>query len=302
MRPPPPRRNTVVFGSAAVTSGTTIARRDRVMEPARLSAPDFRPIHLRADPNGVAYDAHGEALYVADGNAGAIIRVAGETQQRIATLPAEGVISDRLAGLAVTPYGTLYVTRVGYGTSGGVIRIEPDGTFALIPNLPTDLYRCGITYDAHQHVLYVTQFRKTRTGPTNGMVIEIDLQDDFVSPLVEGFMKPVGVARLGDTLVVADAGQRALFAVEMEEGRAKKTRKLVDDIDRPDTLCALADSLLVTTYEPDRRFGALRRVWLDGKTQILAQGPWEPRGVDTDGRYAFVAARRASRVLVFEIT
>ena len=272
------------------------------MEPARLGTPDLRPIHLRGDPNGIAYDAHGEALYVADGNAGAIIRVRGDTQQRVATLPAEGIVADRLAGLAVTPYGTLYVTRVGYGMSGGVIRVEPDGTFALLPNLPAERYRCGITYDAHQHVLYVTEFHKSRTGATGGAVIEIDLQDDYVTPLVEGFVKPVGVARLGDMLVVADAGQRALCAVELQGGRPKQTRVLADDVDRPDTLCALADSLLVTTYEPDRRFGALRRVWLDGTSEVLAQGPWEPRGVDTDGRYAYVAARRASRVLVFEIT
>ena len=271
------------------------------MQPARLSAPDLRPIHLRADPNGLAYDVQSETLYVADGNTGAIVRVRGDTQQRIATIPSEGVAADRLAGLAVTPYGTLYVTRVGYGTSGAVIRIDPDGSYEALPNLPADLYRVGITYDPHQHVLYVTQFRKSRHGTTGGMVIEIDLSDDYVSPLVEGFVKPVGVARLGDALVVADAGQRALFTVDLTAG-ARKVHKVPVEIDRPDSLCALADSLLVTTYDADRRFGALRRVWLDGRITTLAQGPWEPRGVDTDGRYAFVSARRASRILVFEIT
>lgn len=295
----PPRSNTAVFGPLRVTDGTSIALHERVMEPARLSTPDLRPIHLRADPNGVAYDTHSETLFVADGNAGAIIRVRGDTQQRIATIPGEGVAADRLAGLAVTPYGTLYVTRVGYGTSGAVIRVDPDGRYEALPHLATDLYRCGITYDPYQHALYVTEFRKSRHGATGGRVVEIDLADDYVSPLVEGFVKPVGVARLGDVLVVADAGQRALFTVELA---SRTVRKLTDDIDRPDSLCALADSLLVTTYEPDRRFGALRRVWLDGRTTTLAQGPWEPRGVDTDGRYAFVSARRASRILVFEIT
>lgn len=272
------------------------------MQPALRGAPDLRPIIVHADPNGVAYDPYGEALYIADGNAGAVIRVRGETHERIATIPNEGVVSDRLAGLAVIPDGTVFVTRVGYGTSGSVFRIEPDGTFAAITHLAPELYRCGITYDARQHVLYVTQFRRPRSGPIAGAVIEIGLLDNDVSPLVEGFVKPVGVARIGDTLVVADAGHRALFAVELRDGRVRAKRELARDLDRPDTLCALADSLLVTTYEPDRKLGALRRVWLDGTSRILAQGPWEPRGVDTDGRYAYVAARRASRVLVFEIT
>jgi hypothetical protein len=293
----PPRSNIGVFGAERLGDGMSIAVTADVMEPARFSTPDLRPIHLRADPNGIAYEAHSETLYVADGNTGAIIRVHDNTQQRIATIPSDGV--DRIAGLTVTPYGTLYVTRVGYGKSGAVLRIEPDGTIAAIANLPPELYRLGITYDAYQHVLYVTQFQKTPVGSTHGMVVEIDLANEHATPLVEGFDKPVGVVRLGDTLVIADAGKRRLFTYDLA---APSLRELAVEVDRPDTLCALADSVLVTTYDPDIKLGALRRVWLDGTSQVLAQGPFEPRGVDTDGRYAFVAARRASRILVFEIT
>jgi len=60
--------------------------------------------------------------------------------------------------------------------------------------------------------------------------------------------------------------------------------------------------VLVTAYDDDTRCGSVHRIWLDGRrTAVLARGPWEPRGIATDGARIFVAARRAGRVLVFDL-
>jgi hypothetical protein len=45
----------------------------------------------------------------------------------------------------------------------------------------------------------------------------------------------------------------------------------------------------------------VQRVWLDGRTQLVAHGDWEPRGIATDGERVFVASRRGGRILVFPI-
>ncbi len=261
---------------------------------------DTAPILLRADPNGLAFDRHTGALYVADGASGAIIRIDGDRQSRIATIESGGVVcSNRIAGLAITPYGTLFVARLGYGRTGAVFRIEPDGQLDALPGLSPTHWRLGVAYDPHDHVLYSTQFSKALDGPFGGCVVEIDLVDGFVSSVIDGFVKPVGVAKLGSSLLVADARQRAVFRVELSAGKAIACRRLAADIDRPDSICACGpESALVSCYDESTRRGAIRQLWLDGRTRTIATGVWEPRGIATDGERVFVAARRASRVLV----
>src|SRR5438045_671603 len=74
---------------------------------------------------GVALDGSRGALCVADGYGGAVIRVDGPRQQRIATIDAGGVFgAERIAGLVTTPHGTLYVSRVGHGKAGAIFRVE----------------------------------------------------------------------------------------------------------------------------------------------------------------------------------
>jgi DNA-binding beta-propeller fold protein YncE len=258
---------------------------------------DLRPIHAGADPCGVGFDPHGEALYVADAYSGAIVRVDGDRQRRIATVESAGMIGvDRVGAIAITTYGTLFATR-----QGSIIRIEPDGQHEVLEGLPARFTRLGLTYDPREHALYTTQFVASRQGANDGSIVMIDLVTGTPSTIADGFAKPVGIAKLGSTLVVADARQRAVFRVELASGRAVYRLQVAGDIDRPEALCSYGrDSVLVTTYDEEHQRGSLRRLWFDGRRKTIASGPWQPRAVATDGERAFVAMKRGG-VMVFMV-
>lgn len=257
-------------------------------------APDvfdgLRPIHVGADPSGVAFDANGDALYVADAYSGAIVRVDGDRQRRIATLPAGVIGADRVSAIAITSPGTLFAAA----QSGAIVRIEPDGQTEILEGLVRGFLRAGLAYDATEHALYATQ----SLGNREGSVIAIDLVSGIPSTIIDGFLKPVGLAKLGGALVVADARTRAVYRVELIAGRAVHRYQLAADLGRPDSLCAFGrDSVIVTSFDESQQRGHVRRLWLDGRSQSLASGPWEPRGVATDGERAFIAIRRGGRVM-----
>jgi hypothetical protein len=263
---------------------------------------ELRPIFVRADPNGLAFDHHAHALYIADSYTGAIICAEGDQQRRIATIDSGGAIGERIGGLAITPYGTLFVTRIGQGGAGAIFRVELDGQVEEVGRLPAVYHRIGVTYDAREHALYTTQFRSGANGACDGSVVMIDLVTQDASTVLDGFAKPVGIVKLGPTLVVADARQRAVFRIELVSGRAVLRLQLAGNIDRPDSLCAFGlDSVLVTTYDEQAKRGAVRRLWLDGRAWTIASGPWEPRGIATDGERAFVAMKRGGQVMTFMV-
>lgn len=278
-----------------------MSSRPAAMYPVALPLDDS-PIPARDDPSGVAYDASTKVLFVADGYSGAIVRIAGERQQRVATIPAAGVLTgNRIGGLIVTKHGTLYAVRVGHGHAGAIVRVRPDGAMEALEKLPSRFWRYGIAYDAGEHAIYTTQFMSGKRGAFDGSIVAVDLATGVPSTVLDGFQKPMGIAKVGASLVVADARQRAVYRVDLVAGRAVFRLQLAGDIDAPDSICACGDdSVLVTTYDEETRLGAVRRLWLDGRrSAIIARGPWEPRGITTDGDRAFVAAHRAGRVLVF---
>ena len=254
------------------------------------------------DPYGVTL-CNG-LLYVTDRYNGAVARVDGPTQEWIATIDAAGVVApERLGGIAATPDGTLYVARLGHGHAGAIVRIEPDGTVAALPHMPARFCRSGLAYDAGEHALYTTQFIAGQRGAFEGSIVVVDLASGRSSTVLDGFLHPTGIAKVGNVLVVTDARQRAVFRVELVAGRAVLRLQLAGDIDRPESVCACGDdSVLVTTFDPETGLGAVRRLWLDGKrSEVIACGPWQPRGVATDGTRIHVAAHRTSRLLVFPL-
>lgn len=265
---------------------------------------DFRPILVRADPNGLAYEHREDRLFVADSRSGAILRIEGDRHHQIATVGTDGVAGDnRIGAITVTPDGTLFVTRPGYGQAGGVFRIDVGGQVRPLQKLPPQCWRLGITYDVGEHALYTTQFLTSKRGAHDGSVVAIDLVTGEPSTILDGFGKPIGIVKLGPILVIADARQRAVFRVELVAGRAVTRLQLAGDIDRPDSLCASGvDSVLVTTYNDEMGRGTVRRLWLDGRTRLVASGAWEPKGIATDGERVFVSARRGGRILVFPLT
>lgn len=267
---------------------------------------DLAAISVRADPMGLAVDRQTGALFVADGATGAILRIEdGDRHRRIATIGrvgARGTALPLVGGIAVTPFGTVFATHVGAGVDGTITRLDPDGSVETYDRLARDVWRLGVTYDAREHALYTTQFHTSRFGAHDGSIVALDLVSGEPSTILDGFGKPVGIAKLGDTLVVADARQRAVFRIDLRRGRAVHRLQLVADLGRPDSLCACStDSVLVTSFDPELGRGAVRRLWLDGRTQGIGSGAWDPAGVATDGDRVFVASRRSNKVLVFPL-
>ncbi len=259
------------------------------------------PVPICHDAAGLALDGHSRSVYVADGYGGAVIQIDGPRQRRIATIETGGVFAtERIAGLVVTPDGTVYVSRIGHGNAGAIFRVEPGGHVEAIDKIrPTD-WRGGLAYDAREHTLYAAQYLASARGAHGGSIVAIDLLGGEPSTVIDGFAKPVGVAKLGATLVVSDARQRAVFVIELRRGRGAHRLQLAAAIDRPGAITACgSESVLVATYDEERKHGAIRRLWLDGKQRVVAHGPWEPRGVATDGTRVLVATSRLGRVLQF---
>ena len=171
-----------------------------------------------------------------------------------------------------------------------------------IPAISQRAWRGGVVYDDAERKLYATQYLRSSNGPHDGTIVEIDRTSGHVSTLLDGFLHPVGIVKVGSTLVVTDARQRAVFRVGLAAGRAVLRLQLAADIDRPDSICACGeDSVLVTTYDDVLCRGSVRRIWLDGQVRVIAQGKWEPRGVATDGERVYVAVRRTGTVMTFHL-
>ncbi|HEY0484102.1 MAG TPA: hypothetical protein VGD37_41570 [Kofleriaceae bacterium] len=261
--------------------------------------PDDRlAIQVPVDPNGLAYDCHDETLYVTDGG-GAVIAIEQGRLRRIATIDAAGCLANQLGGIAATPDGTLYVARLGHGHAGAIFEIAPRGVVTQLPGLSADAWRLGVAYDAHEHALYATRYHKIGGEACDGAIERIDLTSGVVDAVIEGLGKPVGVAKLGPTLVVTDARRGAVLRVEVAGGRAVRSSELATGIDRPDSIAACGiDAVVLTTFCADTGIGSVRKLWLDGTIANIASGNWEPRGIASDGDRAFVSVRRGGRVLV----
>lgn len=247
------------------------------------------PLLQSVDPSGLAVER--QTLYVADG--GAILAVADRRQTTLATID-----TNRIGGIAVTPEGTVYATRLGHGRAGGVFEVA-NGNVRALPRLAPERWRSGIAYDADAELLYTTEFTKTINGPCNGSIVEIDVTDGHASTIADGFVKPTGVVRLGDWMLVTDPHQRSVFRVKMRWGRAISTSLLAGGGDRPDAICvASPDSVFVSYFDEATRTGTVREIWLDGRVRQVTRGDFEARSIATDGARIYVAARRA--VLMFD--
>ena len=258
-------------------------------------APDHDDsLPVRAEPSALA--CSGDLLLVAHAT-GEIVERCGERRRRIAGI--ELAVDDTVGGIALTPEGTLYVTRLGQGEAGAILRLDPAGQVRTLPWLPARHWRSGIAYDAAARVLYTTQYVKTRSGASEGAIVECDPETGAPSMVLDGFLHPVAIAKLGSILVVTDARQRAVFRVELVAGRAVRRLQLAADLGRPHGVCAFdADSVLVSARADDGA-GEVRRIWLDGQTVVLARGAWDPRGVASDGASVFVAT--TGGVLTFPV-
>lgn len=226
-----------------------------------------------------------------------VLAVGDGQPSRISMIDAAGCQSDQLGGIAVCRDGTLYVARLGHGRAGAIFEISRRGDVSQLPGVPADAWRLGVAYDAVEHALYTTRYRKVGAAPCAGAIERIDLGTGDVSTVVEGLDKPVGVVKLGSSLLVTDARRGAVPRVDLVAGGAARCVEVVTGVDRPDSIAICGGAVVLTTFCVDHGIGSVRKLWLDGKITTIARGRWEPRGIASDGERAFVAIRRAGRVL-----
>lgn len=256
-------------------------------------------ILVQGDPGYVAVTPTAEVV-IGDVSGGAVVRITGDDQRRVATIDSGGVVAaDRLGGLVATIDGTLYVARIGHGQAGAILRVDPDGHTEALANVPAKLWHGGLAHDGER--LFATQYLRSRSGAFEGSIVEVDARGTC-SQVIDGFLHPTGLVALGSQLIVADARQRAVFRVELAGGRGAFRLQLSAEVDRPDSLCACGDdSVLLTSFDDQDGLGVIRRIWLDGTVHVIAQGPWDPRGIAFDGEHVYVATRRTGGVMVFEL-
>lgn len=293
----------------------------RVLDLDPIQREPAYAIHVPADPNGLAFDRG--TLYVTDGDTGAVLAVEQGRRRQTAAITHSaqiapvGVAGHQLGGIAVGPDGALFVVRLGHGEGGAIFRVErardrgndrradlraETATVTPLAGLCPRAWRLGVAYDAGEHAVYATQYGKRASGPCDGAIVRVDLATGAVTTAVTGLVKPVGVAKLGDTLVISDGKRRTLSCVTVVGGRGVARRELAAFVERPDALAACgADSVVVATFEAQTQLGRVRRLWLDGRSRLIACGAWEPRGIATDGARVFVSARRANAVLAFSV-
>lgn len=255
-------------------------------------------ILVQGDPGCVAIDST-NALVVGDVYGGALVRITDDHQRRIATIDSGGVATaDRLGGIAITPDGTVYVSRIGHGQASAIYRVR-DGRSEALQNVPAKVWLGALALDGDR--LYATHYMRSRSGAFDGAIVEVDARGTC-SLVIDGLLHPTGLVALGSQLIVADARQRAVFRIDISGGRGVFRLQLAADVDRPDSLCACGDnSVLLTSFDEQNGVGAVRRLWLDGYSAVIAQGTWEPRGIACDGEHAYVATRRTGSVMVFDL-
>jgi hypothetical protein len=130
-------------------------------------------------------------------------------------------------------------------------------------------------------------------------VVEVDLASSTCSHVIDGF--PSDRLPCSATCSWSPMRGGGRCPIDLSGGRGVFRLQLSADIERPDSVYACGDdAVLVTSTEDETGIGTVRRIGLDGSTAIVAQGPWEPRGVVCDGQCAYVATRR-SGVLVFDL-
>lgn len=239
-------------------------------------------IDLDADPNGLFWDAADGTLYIADDNNNRILRWTEEDGIALAAeLPAAPPDGPGLGQVVRTADGTLVVPRFGFGTSGAVVFVRPDGTSGEVPNLDPLRRRIGLAIGP-DGTLYDTFFVSIN-GMKNGSVARLDLAGTEAE-VITGLQKPVGVVAVGADLIVSDQDRDLVVRAPVA---SPADLVAVAQLPAPDLLCEGPDG----TFFTGGKDGSVRQIQGGGQFSELAGGFQEVRGVayDAANRRLFIA-------------
>jgi sugar lactone lactonase YvrE len=244
---------------------------------AASAASDRGPtrVTVDGDPNGLWWDPATGSLLIADSAKNRILR--WTDGGGITTLRDLAPAPDKNAGLGqlvMTRDGKIFVTRFGFGTSGGVAYAAADGTTGSVPGLDPHRRRIGLSVAA-DGTLYDTWFVK-EAGKSTSAVARLD-PAGAETDVLTGFEKLVGVLADGDDLLASDqAGGTIVKTGLATPGKAAALAQLP----APDLLCRGPDGSLFTGGTT----GEVRQVSREGKVRTLAGGFSQVRGVAYDAK------------------
>ncbi len=285
----PPRTRSRIAGPAAADvspdagSGTF----------ASASSLAAAPTSSQFVPGGVAHDPGRRAILLSDTRSGAIHAISPASQRVFARLPrVPGQRGEAAAALVVGADGSIWITRPGGGRDGALFRITPSANVVELPLSNQTAIRSAVAIDDAAGIV----FTAAHAG-TEGWVSAHAL-DGEVERVYPGFQHPVGLARVGHALLVADRRAASVFILDLRWSVPVKVRLHEQlpgliSLTRADDLSALA-----TSHDPATNLGQVHRLWLDGRQQLVARGSWEPRGAATDGTRVFLSTRDASKLTV----
>ncbi|MBJ6763576.1 hypothetical protein JGU66_22635 [Myxococcaceae bacterium JPH2] len=242
-----------------------------------------RAIALDGDPNGLFWDDANQTLYIADDQNHRILKYRdGEDVSLAVALPDAPPNSPNLGELVRLTDGTLVTVRFGFGTAGAVLFARPDGTTGVVPELPTNRRRIGVTV-AQDGRLFDSYF--VRNSNVNvGSVAVLDLngsEKEFIGAL----QKPVGILAVEDTLYISDQAAGRILAAPLANPSALKTLATLTE---PDLLALGPQGELLTGTRQGTVLGISP---LTGEAHVLAGGFQQVRGTayDAKNRRLFVA-------------
>ncbi len=183
-----------------------------------LSTRAVQRIAVGLSPSGVAFDASGARLLVANSGAStmSVIDVASRTVVRTI------VVGSGPIGLAIHPAGTLaYTANFDDGSYSAI-----DLASWTVTTAPVGLDAYAVAVDPSGSQAYVT-------GLSDGSMSVVDTATQAVVRTVHGLFAPVGVDATGGSAYVVDAGGPSLRVVDPTGESAMRTVDLVEPYATP---------------------------------------------------------------------
>ncbi|MFB1485067.1 hypothetical protein [Corallococcus sp. RDP092CA] len=234
-----------------------------------------KTLAVDGDPNGIWWDAESATLYMADDQNNRVLRYRdGEGISKVADLPTAPANGPGLGGLVRLSDGTLVVVRFGGGTAGDVVYVKPDGTSAVIPNLPAVRRRIGITVteDGQLYDGYFVRNNNVNVGSVARLTLE-GTEEEVVGAL----QKPVGVLAVKDTLFISDQLAGKVYRSPLS---APSQLVAFATLNSPDLLAVGPSDTLLT----GSRDGTVLSIRQTGEVSVLAGGFQEPHGLAYDAK------------------
>jgi hypothetical protein len=230
-----------------------------------------------ADPNGLAWDGSRSTLYVADDDAARVLVIVNGVVLDGRPLRGAGAGAG---GLVQLGDGSIASARFGTEGDGGIVRLLSDEAVRPIGGLDPSRHRLGV---ASYGELYVAWFSGEHDAWTGG-VARVDVFSGGETDVLTGLGKAVGVAVLGDLLVVSDQNHDSLVGCHLPDCA---DRALLATLPTPDLMTASDTDVFVSS-----RDGNVYAVTANGEVRTVASDlGGQPRGLawDEEDRELFVA-------------